>query len=76
MGPWHTMCLVGVSRRVRNVKYHETQVQTRHLERRLRRIAVTGLVHDQPTLFLINDPDIMAKALVERYGRRLNIEIV
>jgi transposase len=71
---WKTMRLAGVSRRFRNLRYHETQVQLRHLKRPLRQIAVSGLGHDEPTLFLTNHPDIKPKALVERYAHRMLIE--
>ena len=43
-------------------------------DRRFRQLAVRGLGREQPTLFLTNQHEMQAKALVERYARRWGIE--
>jgi len=40
----------------------------------LRQLAVAGLGHDEPTILVTNDPASPAKAIIERYARRMNIE--
>ena len=40
----------------------------------LRQLAVAGLGHDEPTILITNDPTSPAKAIIERYARRMNIE--
>ncbi len=71
---WNRMTLSGVSRRYRTVYYTESSVKLRPLRRPLRQVAVRGLGHEQPTLFLTNDSVIKGAALVERYARRMLIE--
>lgn len=71
---WNRMTLSGVSRRYRTVYYTESSVKLRALRRSLRQIAVRGLGHEQPTLFLTNDSAIKGAVLVERYARRMLIE--
>jgi len=41
---------------------------------RVRQIAITGLGHDDPTIMITNDRDRTAKALIERYAKRMDIE--
>lgn len=71
---WRPLRLEGVSRRFTKARFIEQEIQPRPLPNPLRQIAVRGLGHDQPTLFLSNDFDISPKALVERYARRMLIE--
>jgi hypothetical protein len=49
-------------------------VSLRDLKSPLRQIAVAGLGHEEPTLFLTNDQKTKALPLVERYARRMLIE--
>ena len=72
-GEWNGMRLGGVSRRYRRVRYVEEAVTLRDVSRPLRQIAVTGLGHEEPTLFLTNE-EAKAAELVERYARRMLIE--
>jgi transposase len=71
---WKRMRLGGVSRRFRNVRYYESTVRLRDLRRPLRQIAVEGLGHDEPTLFMTNDDKIKPLELVEQYAHRMLIE--
>lgn len=71
---WKKMTLSGVSRRYRNVHYTEMMVSLPAVRRPLRQLAVRGLGHEEPTLFLSNDPDIKPIALVQRYAQRMLIE--
>ncbi|MCK4548413.1 MAG: hypothetical protein KAW17_13335 [Candidatus Eisenbacteria sp.] len=71
---WKTMKLTGVSRRYQRPSYVESAVSLRPIANPLRQIAVRGLGHEEPTLFLTNDPDIKPVELVERYAHRMLIE--
>lgn len=71
---WKSMKLTGVSRRYRRPRYLETPVTLRPIANPLRQIAVRGLGHEEPTLFLTNDADIKPADLVERYAHRMLIE--
>lgn len=71
---WKKMRLSGVSRRYRNVHYTETTVSLKGVRRPLRQLAVRGLGHEEPTLFLTNDSAIKPVALVQRYAQRMLIE--
>ena len=71
---WKTMKLTGVSRRYQRPSYVETTVTPRPIANPLRQIAVRGLGHEEPTLFLTNDADIRPVELVERCAHRMLIE--
>jgi len=71
---WKTMKLAGVSRRYQKPCYVETTVSLRAIATPLRQVAVRGLGHEEPTLFLTNDPAIKPVELVERYAHRMLIE--
>jgi hypothetical protein len=66
--------LSGVSRRFRHVRYVESTVTLRGLSVPLRQLAVEGLGHEQPTLFLTNDSTLKPLAWVECYAHRMLIE--
>jgi transposase len=40
----------------------------------IRQLAVKGLGHDKPTVIVTNDRTMTAKAVIERYAHRMNIE--
>ena len=71
---WTRRTLTGVSRQFRHVEYVETELCLKAVTRPLRQIAVRGLGHEQPTLFLTNDPDTAAVHVIERYAKRMLIE--
>ena len=71
---WKKMRLHGVSRQYRHVNYVEMSACLREVSRPLRQLAVRGLGHDEPTLFLTNDRNITPSELVERYAHRMLIE--
>jgi hypothetical protein len=71
---WKKRTLSGVSRRYRHVHYTESGVGLRRVSRPLRQLAVRGLGHDEPTLFLTNDSAAPPVALVQRYAQRMLIE--
>jgi transposase len=73
-GEWQKMRLHGVSRQYRYVDYTETSLCLREVSRPLRQLAVRGLGHEEPTLFLTNDLSITPPQLVERYAHRMLIE--
>jgi hypothetical protein len=71
---WKRMRLGGISRRFRNVRYYQSLVSLRDLHRPMRQIAVVGLGHEEPTLFITNDEEIKPLVLVEQYAHRMLIE--
>jgi len=71
---WKTMKLAGVSRRYQKPSYVESAVSLRAIATPLRQIAVRGLGHEEPTLFLTNDTAIKPVELVQRYAHRMLIE--
>jgi hypothetical protein len=71
---WKCLRLRGTRRRFRNVRCYESKVKLRGVTTPLRQLAVAGLGHEEPTLFLTNDPDIKPLDLVERYAHRMLIE--
>jgi transposase len=71
---WKRMRLGGVSRRFRTVRYYQSTVSLRDLQRPMRQIAVVGLGHEEPTLFITNDEEIKPLGLVEQYAHRMLIE--
>jgi hypothetical protein len=71
---WKRLRLSGVNRRYRQVRYQESSVTLRGLTRPFRQLAVAGLGHDEPTLFLTNDTQLKPLDLVERYAHRMLIE--
>lgn len=74
LSAWKPMHLKGVSRRYQNPRFVETSITVRPLPRPLRQIAVRGLGHDEPTLFLTNEFTTKPAVLVERYAKRMLIE--
>lgn len=71
---WKRMRLGGVSRRFRNVRYYQSMVSLPDLHRPMRQLAVVGLGHEEPTLFITNDEEIKPLGLVEQYAHRMLIE--
>jgi hypothetical protein len=71
---WKRITLSDVSRRYRTAHCAESRVSLRHLRRPLRQIAVRGLGHERPVLFLTNDSEPTAAELVARHARRMLIE--
>ena len=71
---WKRHRLSGVSRQFRQVEYTEMKAPLDSIRRPLRQIAVRGLGHDEPTLFLTNDFTAPAPEVVERYARRMLME--
>jgi hypothetical protein len=57
-----------------NIRYIAETVKLRGYEGPIRQIAVTGLGHDQPTLFLSNNFAETARELIIRYAGRNRIE--
>jgi hypothetical protein len=71
---WRRGRLGGVSRRFRDVRYYESTVSLRDLQRSMRQMAVVGLGHEDPTLFVTNDEEIKPLGLVGQYAHRMLIE--
>lgn len=73
-GAWKAMTLHGASRRFRHVHFTETTVTLKKVKQPLRQLAVKGLGHDEPTIFVTNDQKTKSSDLVDRYARRMIIE--
>jgi len=62
----------GKTRRVRVVENPAAKLSA--YPATLRQLAVAGLGHDEPTILITNDHTSPAKAIIENYARRMNIE--
>src|SRR5262249_16079426 len=62
----------GTSRTVRIVE--DPAVRLSAYPGTVRQIPITGLGHDHPTILITNDRGRAAKALIERYAKRMDIE--
>jgi len=71
---WTRKTLTGVSRQFRHVEYVQTELCLKDVTRPLRQIAVRGLGHERPTLFMTNDSDTATVDVIERYAKRMLIE--
>jgi hypothetical protein len=71
---WKAITLHGVSRRFRHVRFTESIVSLKGVKRPLRQLAVEGLGHEEPTIFLTNDQETKSSELVDRYAKRMIIE--
>jgi len=72
---WTAMTIAragGKTRRVRVIDNPAATLST--YPGTLRQLAVAGLGHDEPTILITNDLTSPAKAIIERYARRMNIE--
>jgi hypothetical protein len=61
-------------RRRQSVQYVDERVLVKEYEGELRQVAVRGLGHEHPTLFLTNQFEITARELIINYARRNGIE--
>jgi len=61
-------------RRHQRVQYLEERVRLKDYQGELRQVAVKGLGHPHPTLFLTNQFEITARELIINYARRNGVE--
>ena len=61
-------------RRQKQIRYLEQTVSLRDYQGTVRQIAVTGLGHEQPTLFVTNHPEVSPREMIMNYARRNRIE--
>jgi len=73
-GDWTPAVIDIPKRRHTQIRYLQEDVSLRDYDGVLRQIAVTGLGHEQPTLFLTNDFQVSAREVVTNYARRNGIE--
>lgn len=73
-GAWTKAVIDIPKRRHQQICYLEEHVSLRDYDGLVRQIAVTGLGHAQPTLFLTNDFKVSAREVVMNYARRNGIE--
>jgi hypothetical protein len=61
-------------RRHKNIRYLEETVTLPDYQGTVRQVAVTGLGHEEPTLFLTNHFEVRPRELITNYARRNGIE--
>jgi hypothetical protein len=71
---WQTATIDIPKRRHQRIRYVEESIRLRDYEGEIRQVAVRGLGHDQPTLFLTNNFAVTARELVKNYARRNGVE--
>ena len=71
---WRRITLTNVGRICRRPRILERRLRIRDCPGENRRIAVTDLGHEKPTLLLSNQMDAPASRLVDRFARRMVIE--
>ncbi len=71
---WNKAVIDTPKRRHQHIRFLEETVRLRGYEGTIRQIAVAGLGHDQPTLFLSNDFHETPRELIIRYAGRNRVE--
>jgi hypothetical protein len=71
---WRTITLDRDAQHRRPQVAEERRVRLSDYPGTVRQLIVTGLGHEVPTVIITNDEDAPAKALIERYARRMRIE--
>ena len=71
---WHPAVLAIPKRRHQHIRYVEETTRRRGYAGPIRQVAVDGLGHPQPTLFVSHNCDVSARALITRYTGRNGIE--
>jgi hypothetical protein len=71
---WRTVHLEVPHRMYQNPKVIDQQVKLRDYQGMVRRLLITDLGHEQPTILLTNDLHSRASKRIERYARRMLIE--
>jgi len=71
---WRTVHLEVPHRMYQNPKVIDQQVKLRDYQGLVRRLLITELGHEQPTILLTNDLRSRASKRIERYARRMLIE--
>ena len=71
---WRTVHLEVPHRMYQNPKVIDQQVKLRDYQGMVRRLLITDLGHEQPTILLTNDLHRRASKRIERYARRMLIE--
>jgi hypothetical protein len=72
---WTTLTVTRASGKTRQVRViDDPAARLSSYPATLRQLAVAGLGHDEPTILITNQPTMPAKAVIETYSRRMNIE--
>lgn len=71
---WKSATIDIPKRRNKRIHYLDESIQLDEYEGTLRQIVVTGLGHEQPTLFLTNHSDVSPREMIINYARRNGIE--
>jgi len=70
---WRTLQLARTDN-YRKVSLYDSETTLSDFPGQVRQIAVRGLGHEHPTVLITNDRQAKARALIERYASRMNIE--
>ena len=70
---WRTLQLARTDS-YRKVSLHDSETTLTDYPGQVRQIAIRGLGHEHPTVLITNDRQAKARALIERYASRMNIE--
>jgi len=71
---WRRAVIDTPKRRHQRIRFVDESIRLPHYEGAIRQLAVDGLGREQPTLFLSNDLEETARALVIRYAGRNGVE--
>jgi len=71
---WQRAVIDTPKRRHQRIRFVDESIRLPHYEGAIRQLAVDGLGREQPTLFLSNDLEETARALVIRYAGRNGVE--
>ena len=71
---WKSATIDIPKRRHKQIHYLDESIELDEYEGTLRQIAVTGLGHEQPTLFLTNHSHVSPREMIMNYARRNGIE--
>jgi hypothetical protein len=73
-GAWHKAVIDTPKRCHQHIRYLDERVRLPGYEGEARQLAVTGLGREEPTLFLSNNAELTARALIVRYAGRNRVE--
>ena len=71
---WTSAVIDIPKRRNKRIRYVEEEVELSGYDGTIRQVAVTGLGRENPTLFLVNHPDVTPREMIMNYARRNGVE--
>lgn len=71
---WTSAVIDIPKRRNKRIRYVDEEVELSGYDGTIRQVAVTGLGRENPTLFLVNHPDVSPREMIMNYARRNGVE--